>query len=64
MDIVWKIKTFDRANLAAKKYRFARTFRLVENRLYMAQISHRTFEHALKLIKLLNNENKLPYITE
>ena len=33
MDIVWKIKTFLRANVAAKKYRFARTVRLVENRL-------------------------------
>ena len=38
MDIVWKIKTFLRANVAAKTYRFARTFRLVENRLSYEEI--------------------------
>ena len=33
MDIVLKIKKILRANVAAKKYRFTRTFRVVENRL-------------------------------
>ena len=59
MDIVWKIKTFLRANVVAKKYRFARTFRLVENRLNdkfyrkVAFLMYTEMAHVQKILRKL-----------